>query len=195
MYIDVSLCFLVLNAQVIDTNQLVRSSEDPALDVWTFVRSLITSAASAYENGDFLFQVKNMSYTVEQELRSNSRGFLEQRGLQIHRVDIIETEMADEELESAFVAAIATEAAERQTQLQQMISENQVNLARSEGAAAVAQQEQSKCAHNQLPNSQQMACINRCYHTLSMFCFVSSSLILFDCVHCALYYGDHRSAS
>ena len=161
MYIDVSLCFLVLNAQVTDTNQLVRNSEDPALDVWTFIRSLITSAASSYEYADFLLQVKNMSYTVEQELRSTGRGFLERRGIQIHRVDIIETEMADEELESAFVAAIATEAAERQTQLQQMISENQVNLARSQGAAAVAQQEQARCAHHQLANSQQMACINR----------------------------------
>ncbi|MEE2627566.1 MAG: hypothetical protein VX670_03680, partial [Candidatus Latescibacterota bacterium] len=94
-------------------------------------------------------------------------------------------EMADEELEASFVAAIATEAAQRQTQLQQMISENQVNLARAQGAAAVAQQEQTKCAHHQLANSRQVACINR-HNTLSMCCFVSDSLILCHSVHCAL---------
>lgn len=153
-------------------NQLVRNSEDPALDVWTFVRSLITSAASTYEYADFLIQIKNMSYTVDQEIRSNN-GFLERRGIHIHRVDIIETEMADETLEAQFVAAIANEAAQRQTQLQQMISENQVNLARAEGEAAVAQREQAKCVHHQLANSQCLACINRHQHPFHVFLLAS----------------------
>ena len=34
------------------------------------------SAASTYEYADFLIQIKNMSYTVDQEIRSNN-GFLE----------------------------------------------------------------------------------------------------------------------
>ena len=123
--------------QVTNVETLVRTTADPTLDIWTWLRSRFAKAASSLPYSEFLGQTSNITTFVQRALDEEASMF-DVRGILIHNMELIEVELADEALEASFVTSVSNSAADRLHQVEQITTANQVAMAESLGAQEVA---------------------------------------------------------